>query len=504
MKKIITNQRSELSKPGHQGYGCPPNLPVVATIAGIAAAGIAEGNARKEPEEKTDRNAREKEEGEKKEPIVFETPSVWGSIVEKNNEGLRETPGFPQKNERDFGFTDTKDEPSCLSQITTPSARTSDGTGDRGLFLEKVSPGGVTEEVGLRTPLTNKGKNGICTPLDLSNVAVPSETVDTDRFGAPKNRWLDNISTRASNPLENEHFTDTEQGPSPTELIPACEVVPGTFANSILELPRSPQSVKGEAQATPKPLPAPFHTPGQSQVSAPSLAKAEPQSPLFLWEDKKIKATTQPAPASNSPDDDAKNASGVWQTVGDRRSVKTIKISTIVGTRYLQSSSVRDQERENPVTTKPAPKPFPAGSSGQIRWTSIPSNIYAIVIAALDIYPSPQSPIIEGEAVVGESQDESSEWEEEVVGDTQEDSSEWEEKDGYEDRRCRSTSPIVEDFYLAEWTRRKRRGRLPFVLNTTHCDNADNCTAAGEGKKKKKRRRSKRLTKKWEEEELSC
>ena len=413
----------------------------------------------REEKEKAEREAKEeaareaKERGEEKNKVpASKIPSGWGSTIGKNDRS-RKASGLSQKEQKnewasswDFGSTE-KDEHSGLPPITTSSVPGSifDG-GDFFTTGENDSPGSAGE-VELRTPLTKKGIDNLS---NLSKVATPTEPADLGRLDGFEDLNMNNMSARVSVSSENERFTDAEQVPSPTQTTHpslAPEITPEVLPSTTSELLEMPKNVKREVPMTPHFWPAPPHAPThQAQatpkplsvhpVQAPTLdpapAKTEPEKPLSLWERKKLKATTQPAPASSLfGGGGVTNSSGVWgEASGSGGNTKSIVLPTLVGDRQSAfTDTAHDQKSENqqgnlvegflgsnparkrsdlaqsqmaakPVTKPgPAPAPLPQKPSGWGSWgSSLLLNIENQVTAERSSSPGsfPAIPKIEG------------------------------------------------------------------------------------------------------------
>ena len=358
----------------------------------------------REAKEEADREAKETGEEKNKVP-ASKIPSGWGSTVGKNDRS-RKTSGLPQKEKKsewagswDFGSAE-QDEHSGLPPIITSSVPGGifSGAGNLGEFFttgENDSPGGA-EEVELRTPLTKKGINDLSNP---SKVATPTKPVGLGRLDRLEDLNTSNISARVSISLENERFTDAEQGPSPTQPTHpslAPETTPEVLSSATTELLKTSKDFEG-VPATIQPRPAPPLTP------APAPANTEPERPLSLWERKKHKAATQPAPASSLfGGGGVTNSSGVGGEAGSSGgNTKSIVVPTLVGDRQsVFTDTAHDQKRENqrdnlvegflgsnparrrsdlaqsqmtakPVTKPgPAPAPLPQKPSGWGSWGS--------------------------------------------------------------------------------------------------------------------------------------
>ena len=391
--------------------------------------------AEREAEEKADREAKEREE--KKKTPASKIPSAWGSTVGKNDRS-RKTSSLSQKEQKnewantwDPNSADReKEDHSGLFPLTTPAAPgLFEGVGNFDFLSgKKDSPGGV-EELELRTPLTKKGKTG----TNSISKAVPlTETTDVGKLDMLEDLNMNDASARVSvsSRSENERWTDAEQGPSPTEPAPpALALGPGleTLSGFAPEFLMAPNEAKDEAPATPKPWPAPSLTPArQSPVPAPvpAPAKIEPEKPLSLWERKKLKVASPPAPASSLfGGGDGANSSGIWGDVSGGGNTESIVMPAIAGDRQsVFTDTARDQKRENQrenvvegllgssparrrndsaqsqMTTKPTPKSTPTTasppaqkSSGWGSWGTSLLNI-ASTIAAPDRSPSPEPP----------------------------------------------------------------------------------------------------------------
>ena len=330
--------------------------------------------AEREAKEKADREAKEREEEEKKKVPASKIPFAWGSTVGKNDRP-RKTSGLPQKEQKnewasswDFGSAE-QDEHSGLPPIITSSVPGGifSGAGNLGDFFttgKNDSPGGA-EEVEIRTPST---KNGIDNFPNLSKVATPTEPVGPGRLDLLEDLNTSNMSARVSVSSENERLTDAEKGPSPTQPTHpslASEITPEVLPSTTSELLETPKDVQREVPMTPQFWPAPPHAPiHQAQatpkpllahpVQAPALdlapAETKPEKPLSLWERKKLKAKTQPAPASSLfGGGDSANSPGVWgETAGGVGNTESIVMPTLVGDRQsIFTDTPRDQKREN-------------------------------------------------------------------------------------------------------------------------------------------------------------
>jgi len=333
--------------------------------------------------EEKEKAEREKEREEKKKVPVSKIPSAWGSIFEKSDRS-RNTSALSQKERKNewagaWDFGSTEKEPSVLPPIFTSSAPGGnfDGAGNSGFLAagEKGSPGG-TEEVKLHPPLT-KGKN-VDGPFN-SNISTPEPAV-AGGLDILEDLSMNNMSARISISSENERFTDAEQGPSPTE-------------------PTHPALVP---------------------------AKTEPEKPLSLWDRKKLKTATPPAPVSNLfGGGEAMNPPGIWgDTSGRGGNTESIAMPTLVGNRQsVFTDTAHDQKRENQregviegflgsnsarrrtdsaqsgMTTKPAQKPDPAPASatqksgGWGSWGSPLLNNIANTVPA-DRTPSLEPPAV--------------------------------------------------------------------------------------------------------------
>lgn len=307
MKETIVSQQLKLSKLDHQGHSGLANLPVVAAIVETADC--------RQPDNSTAQITAAKESADKeaneKKRTSSKFPSGWGSTVERNNDRWRKTSSLSQNGQKigltgdwDPGSSDKKDEFSGPPPIITSSVPGGifDGAGNFDFFAEQD------------TPLMKEGMNGINTSSDISEVAAPLETVDVDKIAISGGLGLNCMSRRVSISLEDERFTDAEQIPSPGPAHTALPT-PEVLSNSTSGFLKTLWCAEEEAPTTPKPWPAPSLTTAQPQVftPAPTPANPKPEKPVSLWERKKRKAPTQPAPALNLfGGDDAKVTSGVW------------------------------------------------------------------------------------------------------------------------------------------------------------------------------------------------
>jgi len=373
----------------------------------------------REEKETADRETKGREEEERKK-ASSKTPSAWGSTVGRNDRS-RKTSGLSQKEQKnewantwDFGPTG-KGETSGLPPIITSSVPGGvfDGTSNfADIFAagKNDSPGGA-EEVELRTPLTKKGKKGI---NNLSKVATPTEPADLGKLDILENLNMNNMSARVSVSSENERFTDAEQGTSRESTPPglAPEVVPEALSSITSELLRAPD-IKVEVPTIPKPLPPPANP---AQALAP-----EPEKPLPLWERKKLKTATQPAPASSLfGGGDAMSSSGVrGEAGGGGGNTESIVTPTLVGDHQsiftdTARGQKRDDQRENLVegflgsnparrrndsaklqmpassVTKPVPPPQKSGGWGPWGDTLL-GNIARVIV---ERSPSPEPPSV--------------------------------------------------------------------------------------------------------------
>ena len=206
--------------------------------------------------------------------------------------------------------------------------------------------------------------------------------------------------------------------PSPTEPTPPGFAPPETLFNTTPKLPGTPGEVKEDVPTTPKPWPTSSLTPTHhSQVPAPAPipTKTEPGKPHSLWDRKKLKEATPPAPASNLYGGETMNSSGVWgDASGGGENTKSIAMPTIVGDRQsVFTNTTRDQKRESQregvvegflgsnsarrrndsaqlgMAVKPAPAPAPQKSGGWGSWGSSLLNNIANVVERT---PSPELP----------------------------------------------------------------------------------------------------------------
>jgi hypothetical protein len=395
--------------------------------------------AEREAKEKADREAKEREEAEKAKTLASKIPSARGSTVGKNDRS-RKTSALSQKEQKNewAGAWDSnsteKEGSSGLPPILTSSGLGGvfDGAGDFWSTGKKDSPGGA-EELELRTPLTKKKGKGADSLSNLPKVATATEPANVGKLDPLEDLNMNNVSARVSvsSRSENERWTDAEQGPSPTEPNPPT-FAPELSSEASLSIPpellMAPKEVKDEASTTPKPWPAPsLPSSRQSQVlpPAPAPTKAEPEKPLSLWERKKLKMASPPAPASSLfGGGDGTNSSGVWgDGSGGGGNTESIAMPTLVGDRQsVFTDTARDQKRENQrenvvegllgsnsarrrndsaqsqlpakPTPKPAPAPAPAPqkSSGWGSWGSSLLNTVASAVAAPDRSPSPEPP----------------------------------------------------------------------------------------------------------------
>ena len=205
---------------------------------------------------------------------------------------------------------------------------------------------------------------------------------------------------------ENERWMNGEQGPSTTGPTP----------------PTLSPELGPETLLKPAPSLTPAHRP-QVPAPAPAPVKIEPEKPLSLWERKKLKVASPPAPASSLfGRGDGMNPSGIWGDVSDEgRNTESIVMPNIAGDRQsIFTDTARDQKRENQrenviegllgsnparrrndsaqsqTTTKPAPKhpapaPPPQKASGWGSWGSSLTNI-ANAVTIPDRTPSPELP----------------------------------------------------------------------------------------------------------------
>jgi len=394
----------------------------------------------KEVKEKAEGEAKEREE-EKKPLASNKTKTAWGSVA-RRNDSSQKAPAPSQKNEWantwDVGPAE-KMGPSDLAPIFTSTASGPFDSASNFDFLStgrKDSPGGALEDAGPRIPATKKGKNRSGSPSNIYSVATPTETADVRKPDALEDQHM-NMSARisVSSRSEAERWTDSEQGPSPTEPTPPAllpELGSGleTFTNATPELPGAPKGIKDEAPATPKPWPVPSLTPAsQSPVPTPTPlgppARIEPEKPLSLWDRKKLKVPSPPVPAPASSlfgGGDGAN-SGIWGDasggggngesiampairVGDRQSVFTDtardrtredqRENVIEGFLGSGAARRRNDSAQSQAPVKPSPKPasapFPAPqkSGGWGSWgSSLLTNI-AHNAANPDRSPSPE------------------------------------------------------------------------------------------------------------------
>ena len=252
-------------------------------------------------EEKAGREMKEMQEETKKTP-ASQIPSSLGSVVGKNDRS-REASGRSQEKQKnewtgawDLGFTE-KESISGIPPTYTPSITGGLVGSSAG---QKGSPGGAGE-LEAPTPRLKKKKK----KAGPANVGIPAKKAGVCKLDILEDLNTNNTSARTvvSSRLENERWTDAEQGPSPTEPTPpalALEPVPEASFN-ISEF-KTPKDAQGKTFTTLEPWPAPPLIPArQSPVPtfAPLPAKAEPEKPLSLWERKKLKQTSPPAPAYN-------------------------------------------------------------------------------------------------------------------------------------------------------------------------------------------------------------
>jgi hypothetical protein len=395
-----------------------------------------------EAKEMAEREARERVEVETK-ALASKIPSARDSPV-WNGDRSGKTSTLSQKEQKiewtgAWDSNSTKKEGSSgLPPILTSSGPGGifDGAGDFWAAGKKDSPGGA-EESELHIPLTKKGK-GADSLSNLSKVATPTEPPYVGKFDPLEDLNVNSVSARVSisSRLEDERWTDAEQGPSPTEPTPPT-FAPGlsseTSLSVIPDLLVAPKEVEDEAPTTPKPWPAPsLPSSRQSQVPppAPVPTKTEPEKPLSLWERKKLEVASPPASASSLfGGGDGTNSSGVRGDASDGGgSARSIAMPTLIGHRQsVFTDTARDQKRENQregvvegllgsnptrrndsaqshVSTKPTPKPTPKHApapapapqktSGWGSWGSSLLNTVATVVAAPDRSPSPEPPSV--------------------------------------------------------------------------------------------------------------
>ena len=388
--------------------------------------------------EKADREAKAREEEKNKvSASKIQSPwgtgsTSWGSTSGKNGDRSRKTStGLSQKEQKNewantWGDSENREEPSHLPSIITSSIHGGgfSNPGNFDFFTKADSPGGVGEEVELRTPLTKRGKNGINAPSNLSREATPLEPIDAGKHDHFEEMGLNNMSSRVSISSENERFTDAEEGPTtaePTHPTLAPEVVPESFSNSTSELLKTPQGAKAEVPTAPNPWPAPSLTTTQLQPPnpAPLPAQTEPEKPLSLWDRKKLRTSTIPPASGLFGTGDSANSSEAWG-LGNGKNGDTIAMPALTSERQsVVTDTARDQKRENQrenlvedllgsnqtrrrndssqsqMTTKPAsrspPAPAPTQkSSGWGSWGSSIINNLASAVAAPDRSPSPE------------------------------------------------------------------------------------------------------------------
>ena len=373
--------------------------------------------AEREAKEKANCEAREREEEEKK-IAASKIPSTWGPTVGENDRSR--TSGLSQKEQNtkwasswDFGSAE-QDEHSGLPPIITSSVPGGifDGPGNLGdsfITGKNDSPGGA-EEVELRTPLTKKGINDLS---NLSKIAIPTEPVGLGRLDHLEDLNTSNVSARVSVSSENE---GAEQKPSPTHpthpsLAPGT--APEVLSSTTSGLLKTSKNFEG-VPTTLQPWPAPPLTP------APAPAKTKSERPLSLWERKKLKAVTQPAPASSlSGGGVVANFSRVLgEAGGSGGNTKSIAAPTLVGDRqpiftgpvreqkrvnqredlgegFLGSNPARRNDPDQPQTTeKPVTKPSPAPAAPPQKptgWGSWGSSLFDIANqVAAEKSPSPE------------------------------------------------------------------------------------------------------------------
>ena len=328
-----------------------------------------------------------------------------------------------EKMERDLNSTDReKEDRSGLPPITTSSASCHfDSVGKSGFFSGKKGSPDCAEELELRTPLTKKGKK--IDSLSVLFKTVPlTETTDVGKLDMIEGLNTNNVTARISIPSwsENERWTDAGQRPSPTEptppalaLGPGLETLSGFASGSLT----APNEAKDEAPATPKPWPAPSLTPA-SQSPLPAPAKTEPEKPLSLWERKKLKMASPPAPVSSlfSGGDGANSSGTLGDASGGRGNIESVVMPAIAGDRQsIFLDTPRDQKRENQrenvvegflgsnparrrndsaqsqITTKPtrSPAPAPQKASG---WGSWRNSLLTNIASAVDDRPPSLEP----------------------------------------------------------------------------------------------------------------
>ena len=201
--------------------------------------------------------------------------------------------------------------------------------------------------------------------------------------------------------IEREEM-EAQARATPPGLTP--EFVSETLSRTTSELLKTAKDVKEDVPTTPNPRSTPSLTP----VSAP--ANIEPEKPLSLWERGELKATIQPAPASNSFDGGGNAESIAIPTiVRDRQSIFTDPardqkrenqrenlVEGFLGSNPARrrNDSAQSQMTVKPVTKPaPAPAPLPQRPSGWGSWgSSLINNITSAV--ATERSPSPEPPLV--------------------------------------------------------------------------------------------------------------
>jgi len=372
-----------------------------------------------EAQEKAEREAKEREEQEKKALASNKTQTAWGSA--ERNDCPRKTSASQKEQKNEWANTldmpsTEREGPSIPAPIFTSAAS---GLFDLLSTGKKDSPGGA--EVELRTPVTKQGKNPSRNPSNLPEVATPTETADAGKPGALKDLNT-SMSARisVSSRSENGRWTNAEQGPSPTELAaPTFSPELGSDFESFTNTALS------ETPTTPIHWPAPSPTPArQSPVPTATPpappAKTEPEKPLSLWDRKKLKVASPPAPAPASglfSGGDGANFSGVWGDASGGGNVESIAMPAIVGDRQsgdrqtVFTDTARDRSRANQrgnvvegllgssaarrrkdsaqsqAPVKPVPKPSPAPAptqQGPGGWGPWGSSLLTTIASTID------------------------------------------------------------------------------------------------------------------------
>ena len=391
-----------------------------------------------EKEQTTERAEHEENEiEERKKFLAGKISSTWGSTAGKTDRsrkasGLsREEPNNEWANTWDLNSTDRgKEDRSGLLPTTSSTSGLSDSVGHFDFLSGKKDLPGGTEELELRTPLTNNGKS-IDSLSSLSKTVPLTKTTDVGKLDILEGLDTKIVSARisVSSKSGGEHWTGLQQGPSPTEPTPPAltpKIGTGTLSSITSELLGAPHEVKDEAPTTPRSprfLPAPSLTPAhQSQVPVPVpvSAKTEPERPLSLLERKRLEVASPPVPTSSLfGGGDGMNSSGVLGDISGGGNTKSIAMPTITGDHQsIFTNTTRDQKKENlrenvvegslssnparrrndPAQSQttmnptpkraPAPTPAPQKASGWESWLANIVNTVAIP----DRTPSPELP----------------------------------------------------------------------------------------------------------------